>query len=362
MSRLIWDQYQAYRHASYFLAPNGITATTVNLNAAYVYGVSGPAYCYSFFCPESADLTDFWLRVTALAGTWGATDGNLNVEIRVGGTGTRQPSSTLLSSFTVPVAAAGWVKRSGLSIGLTAGKTYYVVVADADGSATNYATVAACYSNFTGASVQYGSQLPTTTDGFATAGANTASASPAAVMKIGGSLYGGGAFDAVATYSSSAERGLRFSPPQNCLLVGLAMGTSMNNLYNGQTVRLYADGTAPGGTALMSYTFPSNVEAAGMAMSLAYLPPASRVSLTGGTFYRLVTPFSGPVPRKITINGSPDADVIASNMPFGNAHWTEASGGAWNDAQANVMSELSPVLIPAAGGGSSPFYILGGSL
>lgn len=339
-----------------------LTKQTLNLNSAYTYNSAGAGFMYSFMCSETGNLTDFYCRLDSLTSYPGTTDGKINVEIRLGGTGTRQPSSTLVSSFTISVSAAGWVNASGLSIALTAGTIYTVVIADADGNASNFATLVTSYSTInSNAGIFTGAQTATTANGFSSAGTQLAN-TPVTVMKINGLLFSGNAFDTIVTVSSSTnERGVRFIPSTNCVLVGGAMSQSFANVYSGNKLTLYADATSPGGTPITQVTFPSNSNtSAGISFSMAFFDQPKWTLLSAGTAYRFVhTPSSAlTVPRKLTINGSPDANVLAACLPFGNMHWTEQSGSTWDDSQTASLCELGPILMPAdsTGGGGQVSY------
>lgn len=343
-----------------FPEPASAADTTFPLSAAYTYASAGAAYYAIFANQEAATLTDFWVKVSSYSGTWGSTDGVINVQIREGNNGNSVPGTNLAGSFTVTLdgVTTGWIKTTGLSVSLSAGKFYSIVIGDADGGGTNFVTMVSRCGNTAAAANAVGQTVTTTANGYSTAGTAT-TGQLAAVWKVGSILYGGNGYTAIATIvSSTAERGMRFMTEEDCTLVGASMGQDGGILFSGHTINLYPDSSAPGGTKLMSLTCPTTAVggASSPIVNLLPFPSASRVDLTANTWYRFVLKpvIAATTPRKITMSGSPDSDVINTFMPFGNAHWIQDVSGSWDDSQTSSMSNFGPVLAPrttAAGGG-----------
>jgi hypothetical protein len=344
-----------------------VSETTMALDSAYVYGSSGDAFYFSFLCPESANLTDIWVKVSSYTGTWTATDDAINVEIREGIQGNGIPGTNLVGSTTITLdgISTGWTNKTGLSIALTAGRHYSIVVSDADGGASNFVTLFSAYEAITSPGVMP-KTIRTTTSGFSSAGTSTTTGA-CVVFKVGSTLYSNmSGFSTIATITTGTyERGIRFKVPENCIFVGWAGANDQGTLFfaGSHVLKLYADATAPGGTTLASFTTVSTLLGGGNppALDFLLLPAANHVKLTKDTWYRATfDPASNTtVPRKATIGGGPDATLRTILLPFnGNAYWTEESGGSWDDAQTNSFALFGPILVPntdSAGGGSFTF-------
>lgn len=336
-----------------------VTSATQPLNSAYTYGSAGAAMFTTFQARESANLTDFWIRVSSYTGTWGSTDGKIKVEIREGLNGTGIPGTTLTASFDVTLdgSTTGWIKKSGLSISLTAGKIYCIVIGDPDGGGTNYVTVVAGYgSSLVVVPMVSDSAVRTTTNGFSTA-ASGGTPAMCYVAKIGSQLICGSGYDTRATTASSTnERGLRFQVPEKCTLIGVRWPTDGAAAFGSHAFKLYSGSTNPGGSTVKTWASVASTLASGTTPlpSTYMFPSADWVDLDAGTTYRMVfDPASNQtVPRKSTVGGSPDADVKAA-LGGGNGqwYWTEESGGAWSDDAASYP-EFTPILVPATAAGS----------
>lgn len=335
------------------------TEGTLALDSAYTYGSAGDCImAMAFISPESANLTDIWFKVKSYNGTWGSTDGNINWEIREGLNGLRIPGTTLTASgtFALDGSTTGWHRITGLTVALTAGKMYCLVLADADGGATNYVTLVSRYGTadqFQPIAIEVG----TATNGFASAYTSSSSA-PACVVKIGSVYLAGQIWDAVSTVTNGTyERGVRFRPKEDCTFIGFGYTIDSVALVGGHGLKLYADATSPGGSTLTSSSVAATTLGGGTAPleNQLILPSSAWYDLSGGTWYRCVfDPASATTtPRKATVSGSPDATLLAAAMPMGgDYYWTEESGGAWVD-DTDAIALFGPILVPktAAGGG-----------
>jgi hypothetical protein len=347
-----------------YAGPSSATGITLALDSAYTYASAGDAVFWQFVAQESADLTDFWVKVSSYTGTWASTDGVINVEIRAGLNGNSIPGTTATGTFTITLdgSTTGWIKKSGLSIALTAGTVYSCVIADADGGASNYVTIVnrAILQPFTsnaGLATSLNVTTTTTANGYSSAG--TAGASPAvSFAKVGSLYYGGTAFSSVAgSTSNQMEKGMRFAPYDDCVFAGWVFSTANQTFWAAsRDFKLYATGASPGDPTLVTFTGVDIASGTSPLPSVLMLPVASRVDLTAGTFYRCaVDPTTNSAaPSKCTIGGSPDADILAACMPFGNAHYIEeAAGPTWDDTQTAVLPTFGPLLLPKTASAAS---------
>ncbi len=126
-----------------FLGPvavNGSGASSFALNAAASGGFSANWLAYSLFASESKTLTAVKASVSVVAGTLAATDLVCDIYSDTAGTG---PNASLGSTSTVTATPTGaaWVEFTGLSVALTAGTQYWIVLRNANAApATNSAT------------------------------------------------------------------------------------------------------------------------------------------------------------------------------------------------------------------------------
>lgn len=360
-----WPHYFGMDFTSQIMAFGGVSSTTsgtLALSSAYVYGSSGAAACLLIFiAPETANLTDIWFKVTAHGGTWASTDGLINWYVREGFNGSRIPGTSLTGSGTYTHnGTTGWKNITGLSVALTAGKVYSVIIADADGGATNNVTIATRYGT-TLYSNLVANECGTASTGFASAYSPLTTAG-ACMVKVGSLTFGGQIWDTATNVSNSTfERGNRFRPKEDCTFLGwCAAVDSLIMFANGHVLKVYADGVNPGGTPLLSVTTPATTlgGASNPSIPCCIIPAASRIDLSANTWYRcVIDPQTNiTVPKKITAGGSPDATLLAAAIPFGGDYYTtEESGGAWSDTTSSFYN-LGPILVPktAASGGSAP--------
>lgn len=349
--------------------PFSVVAGTLALDSAYTYASAGDAAFFTFIPRASANLTEFQLKVSSYTGTWANTDGVIDVEIREGLANTGIPGTTLTGSFTITLdgSTTGWIHKTGVSIALVAGRMYSVVIADADGGASDFVTLTYKYGTLVNSVIS--DRVYTTTNGYSTAGTSNGVAI-AMAWQVGDDWYGGSGYDTAAVVASGTyERGIRFRVKENCTLVGIECLNAPTVLINTATStskwNLYADATAPLGTALMSYEPPSTTYTGTQpAVGKLQFPTASHYDLEKDTWYRLVLEPNPAltVPRKVTINGSPDADLLIAMMPFlGDCHWTEDTAGSWVDDTASTP-HMSAILVPttAVAGGGQQSYTFGG--
>lgn len=329
--------------------PSATTQFSLALDSAYTYGSAGDAYTWGFVALETANLTDLYVKVVSYTGTWASTDGVINFTIREGLNGTRIPGTTIVGSGTITLdgSTTGWIKKSGLSISLTAGKLYFIVVYDADGGATNYVTMAIGTNSNTSGVDSIG-RYGTTSNGFSTAYVSSGGLG-CFVVKVGSSVLAGGTFDSIATVTSGTyERGMYFIPDEDCTLIGVMQIVDVQQLFQGNTLNLYNGTTAPGGSTLLSYTTPSTtLGGASSDIPLGVSLPTP-YDLTANTAYRLVMSLASAAttPRKCSIGGSPDSTILAASIPFdGNCYWTHDNSGSWSDDTA-AMCQFGPILVP----------------
>lgn len=341
------------------IAQPTVSVTTLALDSAYIYNSAGDAFFTAWSPDETGDLTDFWVKVSAYTGTWANTDGVINVEVRENIVATYRPGSTLIGSFTITLdgLTTGWIKKSGLAITLTAGKYYCFVIADADGGAADFVTVVVKNSDdnqLPPGGARWGITTVTTANGFSTTGSGAAGLG-SVVIRQAGKLRAGSTFSTLATVTSGTyARGARVKLPMDATLVGCGvMFDAPGVIFGNYSFKVFADGVAPGGTPLMSLAMP-NTPLGGTQPDIGsrILPAASQLDVDADTWYRYVwvPGADSTTPRKLTIGGSPDADVLLAALPFGgNAHWIEDASGSWNDSQTASYPFMALLFAPRIG-------------
>lgn len=342
---------------------NNISSTTLQLSTAYTYNSAGNAFFWQFQTLESANFTDFYVYCGTVTGTGSTT---LLWEIREGLNGTSKPGSTLTASGTFSITATGWNLVTGLSVALTAGKMYCLVIGDPSGNVTNNVTLTIGGGGGSGIGPSaFQIVVVQTTGGFASGNTSLQTSRQAfGCFKIGSYWQGGVSFDTVATVTTGTyERGCVFQVPVAMTLIGAAELFGEIYRQSGFILNLYEYGTATNGTALVSHTIPTITTGGGSAPSLScvYFPIASWYDLSPNTQYRLVVKpnVSVTITRRNYLNngGSPltiPSNVRAATFPLGgNCYWTDASSGSFVDNQ-DAISVLGPLMVPGGsvtGGG-----------
>lgn len=197
------------------------TETTLALDSAFTFGSAGDAMA-AFFTPNtSGNITEIWVLATAFNGTWGSTDQAVNWQVRGPGSGSSnyQPSTTLVSSGTISITdttANKWWGATGLTVALTKGGMYAVCIGDADGGATNYATLMYHIRESSPPVLNLFGSAFTSTGGWS--GAGTAATYPLAVVIKYDGYYIGGSVAAntlTSATNNTKPRGLKITMPSD---------------------------------------------------------------------------------------------------------------------------------------------------
>lgn len=139
-------------------------------------------------------------------------------------------------------------------------------------------------------------------------------------IAAGGVAYGIGS--TIAQYSTG-EKGTRFRLPYTARISGCWASFDPDVDF---TVNLYADGTAPGGTAIRSLAIATNrfIQKSAVVSQFNFSSP---LTLAADTWYRLVGVPSGSPGIRYNINTIPSASYAAAVAI--DHHQTESSGGSW---------------------------------
>lgn len=269
------------------------TAYTVALDSAYVYGTSGDAFGAAFLITYDGTLTDFWFLPGAKTGT-GSPDGNLNWEIRSGfGNQNYKPGTTVISSGTISCAALTadtWYKVTGLSVSLSAGTHYMLVIGDADGNGTNYTTIN--YGSRVTSAVTNVRDVNITTDGWATAGTLSLGAPHFAFKFADGTIFGGAMWRTTGTTTSNTlARGIKLTIDAGYPSIVWHTMNAITGSFGGWTVKVLRGADAlPNATPYYSHTIPAGIDYSNTQAPGNYNLPNPPVLSAGETWYLLIIP------------------------------------------------------------------------
>ena len=296
------------------------SATGQALDNAYTRGSAGKCVLVRFIAPVSARLTDVYLFSSSLTGSATASCDLCNY------TDPDTLGSLVESTTWTCNGANKWNRATFASNTLTAGSLYVLVIGDPDGAGANFATV--LYQGGIGETANQRAILQsyTSTNGGSTW--TTRNAGPLVLKFADGSVYGVPFTTNTVDANNARERGVRIRLTERLLLAGLGFNSTSGANING--AKIYADATAPGGTALVSFSAAAGVN------SFGHLLLSAPYQLEAKTWYRVVLTYSGnsTSPGYLQVQDSAAyADVLGATFLGGSAYHTIDDGaGGWTDA------------------------------
>lgn len=243
------------------------TVANYKLDSAFTFNSAGDALAIRFVAPKTETLTDIYVFMDGINGT----PATMTVQLRNYSSNTL-PGGTLHASTTASFPASGskWVKATfGTPYTLQAGTVYFLVIADAAGSAGTYASP--CYRGAMNSNdrLYYLAEGVSTTNGFFSAGTALACVPPF-MLKFGDGTYYGMPFTDNVNYTSNTrERGFLITPGCDLWLNGVVF-TQASQISG---FKVYDADEAPGGTALATMTFGAGSGASGAALWTPQLLP-----------------------------------------------------------------------------------------
>lgn len=349
----------------------GATQTTLALSNNYTVGSAGNAISGRLQVHASRTLNDVYYHITGFTGT-AANVNDINIEVRPeASAGAITPhTSTLTDSGTSdPASATGWIKKTGFTGVLTAAGRYYIIVGDADGSGTDFATVLALTTPtyYAPGTVTQPTRLGSvrTTGGFASGNTNSSSSQASLVLKFADGTVTGNPFTAAtAPASDTNRRGLYMTASALTASLDIFGVTWSSANANISGFEIWAGATGPSGTAdhvstdILYQTGGTGRVGASVASGVNY-------RLTSGTAYSLVATFSGATsagPQRHDIGTGEDATLRLAMYGGGSLYYRRANGTSdWsNDLVGSMpaMAVLVDAQVAAAGGGGA--YVIGG--
>lgn len=327
--------YFDHNEVAPFMLLTDFSASTfagIALDSAYVAGVSGDAIAMRYVAPVGGKtLSTVYFRVTSYTGT-AANVNDLNLEIRAeasAGSVLPNTAATVATATKDPVSATGWITSTGWSAALSAMTRYFVIIGDADGNGTDFATLLLRSTSFP----NYGSsnstlhQSPTSTINGWSSGGNLLLSAATIVLVFSDGTTMGFPFSAfTAPASDTYRRGLRIAAGgliANLPVFGMQWAAANANISG---MEIYDNANAPG-------TSPANTSTdlicgAAAIKAGCYTNGGAPVTLAVGTDYRIVATFSGATtagPQRVDIGTGEDATLRSAMPGGGNFYYTRAN-------------------------------------
>lgn len=341
---------------------SGIRAA-FNLSAAFVNQTSGNAVAIRFMAQTTDPIDELYVFLDSVGGTLA----NITMECVILNeqTSTR-PNTTVRdtsTAATMPAAADMWIKFAfGTPYTPAIGEILWLVITNTSADpATDYPGILTAPNVWNSPVSGYGYSMGyTTTGGFSAAG-TTAPKMPF-VIKAGSNYFGQPFTITANSYYTSNQliRGIQITPTEDVQVNGAAINAGGAQLEN---VTIYADATAPGGSALATYDLDStaNATTSDQCGGITFTP----YTLTGGVTYKVTVGFNSnnqnPQVYQIEDYSSYSAvfDAIRANDTIG-MPWSviDDAGGGWTIDKA-VCPSLALYIVdnPAqAAGGASPRF------
>jgi len=285
----------------------------------------------------------------------GTASGAPTVDVRLETVGTGSPSGTLFATNT------------NIVTGTVASNTAYESTLTAGASVTQGDFLSLVWAYNSGTSIQIAlgnnpiSPMQLNLPQISTAGTYAIISARAAyaALRYSDSSYvpistGGVAYGVLSTIAAytTGEKGIRFRFAHPIRISGF---WSTNDPDVDITYSLYADATAPGGTAIRSVTIATN-RFIQKSPALSQYSFSSSVTLSANTWYRLVGAPSGSPGTRFVINTIPSASYAAA---VATDHMlTESSGGSWVNTET-ILPQIGVIadgFDDGAGSGGGMFF------
>ncbi len=327
-----------------------ISVSTIPLNSAYTYDLAGNAIAFRFMLNEDLTLTDIYGYLHTLSGT-AANVNDLNWKIRDNGAVAGIPGTSVIASGTYDPSGDSppvWMTlASGLSQALVKQKIYHLILADADGNGTDYATVVR------NGGIPAGTLIPSVERNLYTFGGYNSAGifkSPGGlVLSFSDNTSIGGCYTVrSAVANNTLERGLKFQFDEDVEVLGCNWSLSSTS-FSG--VKIYEDGNNPGGTTVLS---EATSTATGELIGVHYFDGIQ--TLTKGKVYRLIFTYSanGNDPYDWSMITTAPAKVQLARFAR-NSNWcytVDNGAGGWTDRVTSLPScGLIMANFPAVAGG-----------
>jgi hypothetical protein len=361
MGRLADNPYSGLRFPTGNYISGG-TRTSVALNSAFVYNVSGAAVAVRYQARSADPISDIYVLVDTVAGT--LANVVLGCELRNEAAGSiTQPGTTVRATATNTGVAAvppKWVRFNFTSpYTPTIGEVLWFLVKNVSAAPTvDIPSILGSFNAAPGYSSLQGNQttFSSASSGFGSGG-TTQARSPFVVVQ-GGKSYGFAvSINNAAVYPSDTSlRGFQIKPPVDLEVCGWQTVTGNVNLVN---VRIYDAATPPAGTPLYTLALGTQAnQSRDELIGAKYFPP---IILNAGITYNVVTSWA----VASTVGGGTIEDYASFPAVFDdlvdgfvNCWPVSDVGGTWTLLKSGYLNQQLIVsgLLP---GGSRASYALG---
>lgn len=342
---------------SFHLAASGSgspIASTKALSGAYTFqggGTTNHAIWSRVILFENETLNNAYVFISSFTGT-AANVTDLNFELRNdNGSGTNASTTLHANTTANPSSNTGWLAFTGMSFAMTAGTLYWAICGDANGNATDFATLQYTFQNN---SViprlgELNQDCGSVQDGLLANPTQAIQCANFILEFASGRTYGWGVTSDPASTNSTNRRGWRVDGFTGGLKV---RGLLINDGTNLSQFEVHDDTSAPGSGILASGTIPLKTNSnsnLGMALTTPY-------AVTQAIPYRFVHSFSalstGPNTFKLGATNS-NTSVRKAKIGGSGCYWAEANGTT-NWANDNLDATVHGGLVVddlVAGGG-----------
>lgn len=313
----------------------GSTLVSIAIDTAYVNASTGKGVGTRYLCTRSHTLNDLYFYIASYTGT-AANVTAINWEVR-SGTETLPTAGApgLLASGTVnPASATGWIHVSGLTQAMTGGNFYYLLITNAAGNGTDYATIGQRGAqSWTGGNANHAlfNSAVSTTNGWTSMTRNSAAGKVIGVFSDGVAI-GNSLFDTSLPASNTNQKGLYIDAvTEEMKFLGFAYDVNA-------TVDLYVweGNIGPSGSPTATGTLITTL--GGSNWRATFLSAA--YTLLKSTIYRITAHGSGAhtVPRRGLLGTGGTTNLMKCFWGQGAWHWAESSGTS--DWSLDVTTEF----------------------
>lgn len=316
---------------------------TLALDSNYVNATGGDAIAHRFVVPVGETLQKVYYFITAYTGT-AANVNDISLELRNNNSSTG-PSSTLHDSVIHdPASVTSWLATSGWTFTLVSGTLYWLVVGDADGNGTDFATVLRSTGRTSQVADYSMGNAVQTTDGWVSVRTITNQLSNIILLFDSGRIQGDPISASAASTSSTNQRGLRFVAPVTCAVFGMVSTNAELAALSG--VGLWSGSNGPsgspdGGTGTIALP---GTTVGGVDRGFAF---GTMPTLQQGVAYRIVFTYAsaGTQPLRYQIGTGADAALRSAMLGGGAWYWAEANGTTnWNNDNTSEFPAVDVIL------------------
>lgn len=357
--------FNRYEHpaAIAFLLISNVSSTQsgVGLDSNYVYATSGDAIGSRFNLAAAETLDQVYFNVTGYTGT-AANVTSLDLELRNNTSGTG-PGTTLHESKTInPGSGTGWLKSTGWTFSFSADTPYWLVLGDANGNTTDFATVLRSTNAFASGrdwrSMAAQVTHPSTTW-------SISNQPPSLVLVFAsGRVFGQPITASATTANNTNRRGWRLVAPAAFKVLGM-VGIGSTALTTITGIELWEGSAGPSGTPTATGTLEVIGNSLSSVAGVGYLF-AEAPTLTPAQSYRCVFAYaaSASTPSKLSIGTGADATLRSALLGGGQWYFAGANGTTdWSNDDQNGIPSVDLLIedfVASAGGGvvlKRPIYV-----